>query len=236
MRSFLDAKSMAKSLRTGLAEKSIHLSHSECLELVATQFGFHDWNILAARIGDIKPESARLRLPKNWSITGSVVDGSTHRLGLDPELPGAALIESLVARGGDVDLTGKIAVLMQSVDARPYRGQRLALTADLRTEDADAGTIWMRIDGSQTVPQRFDNMMKRTADGPLRGTCDWASRRIVLDVPADAEGIHYGFFLKGHGRVWAQSFRLETVDGDSQTTAINCLYLAEPDNLDFSQR
>jgi len=51
MRTFHDAKAMAKSLRERLAEKNIALSHSECLELVAQEFGFDNWNVLAARIG-----------------------------------------------------------------------------------------------------------------------------------------------------------------------------------------
>jgi uncharacterized glyoxalase superfamily protein PhnB len=50
MRDFRDAKSMAKILRTAMAERSVELSHSEALELVARQFGFDDWNILAAKI------------------------------------------------------------------------------------------------------------------------------------------------------------------------------------------
>lgn len=50
MRTFRDAKTMAKTLRSGLAEKDLGLSHSECLELVAYQFGYDNWNILAARI------------------------------------------------------------------------------------------------------------------------------------------------------------------------------------------
>jgi hypothetical protein len=51
MRTFRDAKTMAKGLRTALAERhQLELSHSECLELVARQFGFDNWNILAAKI------------------------------------------------------------------------------------------------------------------------------------------------------------------------------------------
>lgn len=50
MRTFRDAKAMAKSLRTALAQKNIDLTHSECLELVASQFALDNWNILAARI------------------------------------------------------------------------------------------------------------------------------------------------------------------------------------------
>jgi hypothetical protein len=35
-----DTKTMAKSLRAALAERNIALSHGECLEIVARQFGF----------------------------------------------------------------------------------------------------------------------------------------------------------------------------------------------------
>jgi catechol 2,3-dioxygenase-like lactoylglutathione lyase family enzyme len=51
MRTFLDSKAMARALRNQLAEKKIALTHSECLELVAEQFGFDSWNVLAAMIG-----------------------------------------------------------------------------------------------------------------------------------------------------------------------------------------
>jgi uncharacterized glyoxalase superfamily protein PhnB len=51
MRTFRDAKVMAKTLRAELRERQhIEFTRSECLEIVARQFGFDNWNILAARI------------------------------------------------------------------------------------------------------------------------------------------------------------------------------------------
>jgi hypothetical protein len=50
MRTYLQAKTMAKSLRESLAAKNVPLSHGECLEIVAQQFGFGNWNVLAAKI------------------------------------------------------------------------------------------------------------------------------------------------------------------------------------------
>jgi len=44
MRTYLQAKAMAKSLRESLAALSVDLTHSQCLEIVAQQFGFRDWN------------------------------------------------------------------------------------------------------------------------------------------------------------------------------------------------
>src|SRR4030095_4534523 len=50
MRDFRDAKAMAQTLREALQTKSVSLTHSESLELVARVLGFHDWNVLNARI------------------------------------------------------------------------------------------------------------------------------------------------------------------------------------------
>lgn len=50
MRTFRDAKAMAKCLRAEMTRRQMALSHAECLEIVAAQFGVPDWNVLAAKI------------------------------------------------------------------------------------------------------------------------------------------------------------------------------------------
>jgi len=55
MRDFRDAKLMARSLREALAERKIDLTHSQALELVASQFGYDNWNVLAAKIEAAEP-------------------------------------------------------------------------------------------------------------------------------------------------------------------------------------
>ena len=58
MRTFVDAKVMANILESALELRQIAISHSQALEIVATQFGCKDWNVLAAKIGESrKPES-----------------------------------------------------------------------------------------------------------------------------------------------------------------------------------
>jgi ATP-dependent Lon protease len=60
MRDFRDAKAMAQTLREALKPKSVSLTHSESLELVAKMLGFHDWNELSARIqSESQPEVAK---------------------------------------------------------------------------------------------------------------------------------------------------------------------------------
>jgi catechol 2,3-dioxygenase-like lactoylglutathione lyase family enzyme len=50
MRTYQQSKAMAKSLRDSLAARQVELTHGECLDIVARQFGFVDWNVLAAKI------------------------------------------------------------------------------------------------------------------------------------------------------------------------------------------
>ena len=50
MRDFRDAKAMAQTLRDALKAKSVTLTNSESLELIAKILGFHDWNVLSAKI------------------------------------------------------------------------------------------------------------------------------------------------------------------------------------------
>lgn len=57
MRDFRDAKAMAQTLREALAAKSIPLTHSNSLELIANVLGLRDWNTLSARIHSAGPPS-----------------------------------------------------------------------------------------------------------------------------------------------------------------------------------
>ncbi|CCV12564.1 LON peptidase substrate-binding domain-containing protein [Mesorhizobium sp. STM 4661] len=63
MRDFRDAKAMAQTLSEALSAKSVSLSHSESLELIAKTLGFRDWNVLAARIQASQPIGAGSKNP-----------------------------------------------------------------------------------------------------------------------------------------------------------------------------
>ena len=62
MRDFRDAKAMAQTLRDALKSKSVTLTHSESLEIVARTLGFHDWNVLSAAIHASKPDDNPMRV------------------------------------------------------------------------------------------------------------------------------------------------------------------------------
>ena len=218
-----DPKSMAKSLRVVLAQRQIVLSHSECLEIVARQLGFADWNTASASVG--KTETAFVQ-PAGWLITGD--DVSNYEVGLDPVRSGQVTILSRAQRSDG------FVTLMQTIDASPFRQNRLCLRSDLSTAlDSGWAAIWMRIDGFNGKTIRFDNLSKREADGRLVGVQEWVERKIVLDVPDAAETISYGFMMEGIGQSWCKAFSLETVDASVPLTSHAKGMIFVPTNLDF---
>jgi hypothetical protein len=55
MRTFLEAKAMASTMREQLALTGVTIPHARALEIVARQFGFDTWNILSAKIAAQPP-------------------------------------------------------------------------------------------------------------------------------------------------------------------------------------
>lgn len=226
MHTFMDAKIMAKLLRQSLAERGVEVTHSDSLELVSRQFGLANWNMLSAKI-----ERAGTRgdaLPEGWYKAGK----SPHLYDISIDEGSAVLISSKPdllqdIRGDD------FSTVMQSVDAEPFRGQRLRLAGELRTEDVSTGaTIWFRVDGAGGT-LLFDNLELQRPDGPLAGTQGWSERSVVFDIPEAALSLHYGFYLKGSGRCWSRRFSLKTVDASVPASSRKGPVLPRPTNLDF---
>jgi hypothetical protein len=68
------AKTMAKSPRDSLVRRNVSLSHSACLEIVARQFGFADWNTLSAKL----PAQGGRARPVDEVQTSAEMDGTSE--------------------------------------------------------------------------------------------------------------------------------------------------------------
>lgn len=198
MHSFLDAKQMARTLRQGLADRKLELSHSDCLELVALQFGFADWNTLAARIN---AEAQPPALPHGWTVTG-IGRGNAYRAGLDPDLPGALRVAS--TSPNDIVDVDEFGGLMRTISADAWRGKTIRLGAELMGKAVERGAIWLKLDAADGRPINVANT-------PARGDFGWTGREVVMAVPETAALIRYGLQLAGGGEIWARGFRLEEV-------------------------
>lgn len=124
------------------------------------------------------------------------------------------------------------ATLRQEIAADNYRGQRLRLSAEIKTDDAGRVLLWVRVDGPQMKMLHFTD----TEDRPVSGTTQWKRYDVVLDVPSDAVDIAFGYNLKGDGTAWARAFKLEPVGTDVPAPDSTGSALSDkPVNADFSQ-
>lgn len=126
--------------------------------------------------------------------------------------------------------------MMQTTAAENYVGKRVRLSGWIKTEDANqgGGHLWLRIDGQERGQMLgFDNMDNR----PAKGTSDWQEASVVLDVPAGASALAYGFFVSGGGKMWVNGQKIEEVGPDVPTTNMMARkpqsLPAAPQNLGF---
>lgn len=109
--------------------------------------------------------------------------------------------------------------MMQMCSAESFIGKRLRFSAWMKTEGAkDGGAhLWFRVDAKERdTTLQFDNMDPR----PVSGTTDWHLYSLVLDVPADAGALAYGFFVSGTGQAWVNGAKIEEVGLDQPVTNI----------------
>jgi hypothetical protein len=122
--------------------------------------------------------------------------------------------------------------LMQTFAADEYRGKRLRLSAAVKAADVTSWAgLWMRIDGPDpSRPLAFDNMQNR----PIKGTADWKSYEVVLDVGPQATTVNFGILLQGAGAVWLDGVKVDPV-GPSVPVTGGISLPKQPANLDFEQ-
>jgi hypothetical protein len=104
MRTYKDAKTMAKSLRGSLAARDLLISHSECLEIVAKELGFVDWNTLSAKL-DVEPVHLARPEDSESALQPAILDGTCQmsRTAASEQVPcsfcGKSKVRSLIEGG-----------------------------------------------------------------------------------------------------------------------------------------
>ena len=172
--------------------------------------------------------------PKGWLMAGS--KPASYESGIDP----AAVLSGLPSAymKSIQPVPEGLGTLMQNFAAGQYVGQRVRLSALVKTDSVErwAG-LWMRVDDNSKDPRNpkmlaFDNMMDR----PIKGTTAWQNYDIVLDVPAGATGIFFGVLMDGPGEVWLNNVKFEVVGtGVAVTGKAPEPPSAGPTNLNFEK-
>src|SRR5262249_36176101 len=124
MRDFRDAKAMAQTLREALKTKSVSLTHSESLELVATILGFHDWNVLSATIqSEVQPVANPGSTP------------ATVRLAAENQLPILPLRDIVVFPQLNVPLYAGRAKTVHALERAMAKDRRILVVTQRRPGD-----------------------------------------------------------------------------------------------------
>ena len=125
MRDFRDAKAMAQTLREALKTKSVSLTHSESLELVATILGFRDWNVLSATIqSEVQPAAN----------PGSTIP-ATVRLAAENQLPTLPVRDIVVFPHLNVPLFAGRAKTISAVEHAMAQDRRILVVTQRRPGD-----------------------------------------------------------------------------------------------------
>ena len=125
MRDFRDAKAMAQTLREALKMKSVSLTHSESLELVATLLGFRDWNVLSAAIqSEVQPAAN----------PGSTIP-ATVRLAAENQLPVVPLRDIVLFPHLNAPLFAGRAKTIHAVECAMAKDRRILVVTQRRPGD-----------------------------------------------------------------------------------------------------
>ena len=169
---------------------------------------------------------AMAKVPDGWHKAGD--RPNAYDMDLDPAASYGGKPSARI-KSKDKSIEG-FGTLMQTVDADAYRGKRVRLTGNVKTENLDDWTgLWMRVDAANHKTIAFDNMQSR----PIKGTQNWQPYAVVLDVAPDAEAVAFGILVVGTGTAWLNQAQLEVVDNKVPVTASP--KPSTPANLDFSK-
>lgn len=154
-----------------------------------------------------------IKAPAGWFRNGAKAEN--YVVGVDSNetwggMP-SAYVQSLTP-----NVDGGFGGMMQTTSADNYLGKRVRLSGWIKTENAEqGGQLWLRVDGQErNQVLQFDNMDNRS----VKGTKDWQEASVVLDVPAGARALAYGFFVKGGGKMWVSGQQIQEVGLDVPST------------------
>ncbi|AVX04769.1 hypothetical protein MXMO3_02255 [Maritalea myrionectae] len=187
------AKALAKRLRQSLKQRDIDLSHGQCLEIISELTGEISWNHLSAKLNTNRDRDS---LPYGWFAHGEYLS-TCYQFDFE-KAPRTVSIECEKQR------PRTYATLMQFFSADRFKDTTLRFSGQIKTEDADSASLWMRADGAERERLAFDNMQTPEPDRSIKGTADWQDVAIELFIPNETEKIFFGLLLSGKGRA---SFR-----------------------------
>ena len=147
------------------------------------------------------------QMPSGWMVPKMLADQGFTAV-LTEKGPQSGKLCAEIRWPASATPSAPFANLMQSVDATPWRGKRVKVTAAIRVASAEGGRraqMWLRVDRAGGMGA-FDNMSNR----PVRGQT-WADYSITAEVADDAQKINLGLMTFNGVTAWWDNVRLEVV-------------------------
>jgi C-terminal processing protease CtpA/Prc len=157
------------------------------------------------------PRDSRPPLPKN--AAGLKVVAWQHK-GVGSGAANSPYISARLNRENILRTGTGPGVILQMLDAAPFRGKEIKLRASVRLESAkasDRGQLWLRVDCPNGRQGFFDNMMDR----PILLN-RWKEYEIHGRVDPDALQVAFGAMLFGDGRLGLDDFRISVKNEQGQ--------------------
>ena len=194
--------------------------------------------------------------PSCWS---SIIS-NTHVVAAVPADRNADNNSLAIVSDPDEAADGRTSRVWQTIIPDQYLGERIRITALLLTVAVQRQAyMWVSADDANGNSLAFDNMnfsFTQTLNGnntflrpeprSLRGTTQWSTHEIVIDVPPATYSLHYGFAIEGAGALWVDDVTIARAEPSALVTAasgrappfstpppIRELTLSQPVNTDF---
>lgn len=177
---------------------------------------------------DRRPDTQRADVAAQcWGLRGDTQ--TDYAVTLDRTVHTSGEASALISAQRD---GGGYATMFQTSAAAPLRGKRVEFSVDLRTLGATRGAnVLLRAEDANGRTVAFDNMQSYGSDGRpdqfvnlgVKGTTEWSTQHVVVDIPDSARVITYGVSMFGGGKVWLDNAHIEVVSNDMPTTAVDAL-------------
>ena len=124
---------------------------------------------------------------------------------IDPDGATLTLSKGAASASAGSAAEPRFGVVSATVPAESLRGHRVTLRGELKTHDAGAASLWMRVDKASAML-----MLDNGQDRALKGDTEWTPFAVTLPVLSSASSVVIGVMLQGAGSVIARSVRFET--------------------------
>jgi len=164
--------------------------------------------------------------PRGWSLYEEPAPGqyeiSTDRT-VSRSGKASGKLRSLQAKAESVGALGQ-----EFSRVRAYRGQRVQVSAYVRTEAvANEVALAVRFDRAGLEPIIYNDLDALTQ----KGTTAWIYHRLVVDIPYEVTHIGFALELHGTGTAWIDEVRLQVVDKSTPLTDGT----TDPTNLELEE-